>query len=104
MVSNTELDAVLVDPDKFTVRLENKHIRVLEARIAPGEGHGMHWHPKHLVYTLSAYKVRDTFPDGGTKTMQRDAGEVLWGEELSHATRNIGETAVHALIIEFKDE
>jgi hypothetical protein len=36
--------------------------------------------------------------------MERDAGEVLWGEELSHATENVGETAVHALIIEFKDD
>ena len=102
MVNNTELDAVLVDPDKFTVRLENKHVRVLEARIAPGEGHGMHWHPQHLVYTLSAYEVQDTFLDGGTKTMPRKAGELLWGEELTHATVNIGTTAVHALIIEFK--
>jgi hypothetical protein len=97
-------DAVLVDPDKFTVRLDNERVRVLEARIAPGQGHGMHWHPQHLVYTLSAYKVRDTFPDGGTKTMERGAGELLWGEELMHATTNIGETAVHALIIEFKVE
>ncbi len=96
-------DAVLIDPDKFTVRLDNERVRVLEARIAPGQGHGMHWHPQHLVYTLSAYNVRDTFPDGSTKTMARDAGELLWGEELTHATRNIGETAVHALIIELKD-
>ena len=59
-------------------------------------------HPQHLVHTLSAYKVQDTFADGRTKNMQRDAGEVLWGEELSHATENVGETAVHALIIEFK--
>ena len=102
MADNPTPDAVIVDPDKFTVRLENKHVRVLEARIPPGEGHGMHWHPKHLVYTLSAYKVRDTFPDGGTKTMERDAGECLWGEELTHATVKIGTTTVHALIIELK--
>ncbi len=103
MTENPTLDAVLIDPDKFTVRLENERVRVLEARIPPGEGHGMHWHPRHLVYTLSSYKVQDTFPDGSTKTMERDAGECLWEEELTHATVNIGETAVHALIIEIKD-
>ena len=104
MTENPTLDAVLIDPDKFTVRLENERVRVLEARIPPGEGHGMHRHPRHLVYTLSSYKVQDTFPDGSTKTMGRDAGELVWGEELTHATINIGETAVHALIIEIKDE
>jgi hypothetical protein len=35
--------------------------------------------------------------------MGREVGELLWGEELTHATQNVGETAVHALIIEFKD-
>lgn len=103
MEDNPTPDAVIVDPDKFSVRFENERVRVLEARIPPSEGHGMHWHPQHLVYTLSAYKVRDTFPDGCTKIMERATGEVLWGEELTHATENVGETAVHALIIEFKD-
>jgi hypothetical protein len=101
MADKPALDAMVVDPDKFSVRFENERVRVLEASIPPGEGHGMHWHPQHLVYTLSAYEVQDTFPDGSTKNMERDAGEVLWGEELSHATDNVGETAVHALIIEF---
>lgn len=104
MADDPALDAMVVDPDKFSVRFENDRVRVLEARIPPGQGHGMHWHPKHLVYTLSHYEVQDTFPDGSTKNMERDAGEFLWGEELSHATANIGETAVHALIFEFKDE
>jgi hypothetical protein len=102
MADNPALDPVIVDPDKFSARFENERVRVLEARIPPGEGHGMHWHPQHLVYTLSPYKVQDTFPDGSTKNMERDADEVLWGEELSHATVNVGETAVRALIIEFK--
>jgi hypothetical protein len=75
---------------------------VLEARVAPGQVHGMHSHPKHLIYTLSSYKVLDTFTDGSTKNMERDAGEILWGNELTHATENVGETPIHALIIEFK--
>ncbi|MCH8877030.1 MAG: cytoplasmic protein [Chloroflexi bacterium] len=100
MQENSSLDPVALDPDKFEVRLENDRVRVLEARIAPGQGHGMHWHPPHLIYTLSP--VQDTFTGGSTKTMERGAGELLWGEELTHATQNVGETGVHALIIEFK--
>ena len=102
MQENSSLDPVALDPDKFEVRLENDRVRVLEARIAPGQGHGMHWHPPHLIYILSPYKVQDTFTDGSRKTMERGAGELLWGEELTHATQNVGETGVHALIIEFK--
>ena len=72
-------DPVTLDPDKFKIRMENERIRVLEASIPSGEGHGMHWHPEHLIYTLSSYKVRDTFPDGTTKTMARGAGQLHMG-------------------------
>ena len=102
MAKNTSPDPVELDPDKFEVRLENNRVRVLEARIPPGQSHGMHWHPEHLIYTLSPYRVRDSFPDGSTKTMERAAGELLWGDKLTHAMENVGETVVHALIIELK--
>jgi len=82
MHQDSRTDPVTLDPDKFKIRMENERIRVLEASIPSGEGHGMHWHPEHLIYTLSSYKVRDTFPDGTTKTMARGAGQLLWGGEL----------------------
>ena len=69
MPKDSRIDPVSLDPDKFEVLLENERVRVLEARIAPGKGHGMHWHPDHLIYTLSSYQVQDTFTDGNTKTM-----------------------------------
>jgi len=102
MAEESSLDPVVLDSDKFKVRFENSRVRVLEARNPSGQSHGMHWHPKHLIYTLSSYKVRDTFSDGSTKTMERAVGELLWGDELTHATENVGETAVNALIIELK--
>ena len=102
MSQDSHIDPVVLDPDKFETRFENERVRVLEARIASGDGHGMHWHPEHLIYTLSSYKVQDTFPDGSKKTMEREAGEILWGEELNHAMHNVGTTDVHALIIELK--
>ncbi len=97
------IDPVELDPDKFDVLLENERVRVLQVKILPGQGHGMHWHPEHLIYTLSAYKVYDSFPNGETRTMSRDAGELLWGDEITHATENVRETPVNALIIELKD-
>ena len=102
MKEGSSFDPVDLDPDKFAVRLGNKRVRVLEARIPPGQGHVMHCHPEHLIYTLSSYKVQDTFVDGSKKTMERGSGELLWGDELTHATQNVGETPVHTLIFEFK--
>lgn len=96
-------DPVARDPQLFTVRFENASVRVLEAKIPSGAGHGMHWHPKHLVCPLSDYAVRDSFPDGSTKEIIRKAGEIVHCDGLMHATVNIGTTDVHALIVEFKE-
>lgn len=102
MINDPSRDPVALDPDIFEIRFENDRVRVLASNIPAGQGHGMHWHPEHLIYTLSSYSVRDTFPDGTTKKMERSAGELLWGDQLTHATKNIGDTPVRALIIEFK--
>ena len=102
MSEKSSLDAVELDPDKFTVRFENKHVRVLEVRLEPGQSHAMHRHPKHIIYTLTPYRVRDVYPDNSTEEMERPAAEILWGDELTHAAENIGDTPVHALIIELK--
>ena len=102
MTQESHLDPVALDPDKFEVRFENDHVRVLEAKVAAGQNHGMHSHPKHLIYTFSSYKVKDTFTDGSTKSMEREAGEILWGDAIIHATENVGETPVHCLIVELK--
>lgn len=102
MVEKGALDPVALDPDKFEVRFENKRVRVLEVRMAPGTKHAMHWHPQHLISALSSYTVKDTLPDGTTMVGQRRAGEVIWGDELTHAAENIGDSLLHTLVIELR--
>ena len=77
MPEESSLDPVELDRDKFDALLENERVRVLQAKIPPGQDRGMHWHPEHLIHTLSANGVQDTFPSGATKTMKRGAGELL---------------------------
>ena len=102
MPEQQSLDPVVLDPDQFEVRLENSRVRVLEVRMPPGSRHAMHWHPQHLIYTLTSYMVKDSFPDGTTIVGSREAGEVIWGEPVTHASENVGGSSVHALIIELK--
>jgi len=95
-------DPVVLDPDMFEVRVDNARVRVLEVRMPPGSRHAMHWHPEHLIYAITSYTVKDSFPDGTTKAGSREAGGVIWGEPVTHAAENVGGTSVHALIIELK--
>ena len=102
MPEQTSLDPVVLDPDLFEVRLENSRVRVLEVRMPPGSRHAMHRHPEHLIYALTSYIVKDSFPDGTTIVDSREAGEVIWGEPVTHESENVGGSSVHALIIELK--
>ena len=102
--------ALLARPDalysqqsqKLTVRLENDRVRVLELRLKPGEREGFHIHPQYLLYALTNYRVKNTAADGTSKVFERKAGDVFWGEPITHKGENVGDTEVRALIVELK--
>ncbi|MGI8785729.1 MAG: cytoplasmic protein [Acidobacteriota bacterium] len=98
----TAQDPVKVTPKTVKVLLENDRVRVLEARLKPGEKEPMHSHPAYVGYYLSPLKVKITSPDGQSVVRERKAGEAGWSEAVIHSTENIGTSEVHALIVELK--
>ena len=87
---------------KLTVRLENDRVRVLELRLKPGEWEGFHAHPQYLLYALTDYRVKNTAANSTSKVFERKAGDVFWGEPITHKGENVGATEVRALIVELK--
>jgi quercetin dioxygenase-like cupin family protein len=90
------------DSERLTVKFENDRVRVLELRLKPGEGEGFHYHPQYLLYAITNYRVKNTAADGTSKVFERKAGDLMWGEPITHKGENIGDTEVHALIVELK--
>jgi len=86
----------------LSVRFENDRVRVLELRLKPGEREGMHTHPQYVLYPLTDYRVKNTSADGAVRIFERKRGEVFWGEPVTHGGENIGDTEVHAVIVELK--
>jgi quercetin dioxygenase-like cupin family protein len=84
------------------VKFENERVRVLELRLKPGEREKQHTHPQYVLYALTDYRVRNTKADGTTQIFDRKAGDVFWGEPVTHSGENIGNTEVRALIVELK--
>ena len=89
---------------RLFVRLENDRVRVLELRLKPGEQEGFHTHPRYVLYALTDYRVRNTSADGKSTIFDRKAGDVVWGDPITHRGENVGATEVHALIVEIRDE
>jgi quercetin dioxygenase-like cupin family protein len=90
------------ESQRLTVKFENDRVRVLELRLKPGEGEGFHDHPQYLLYALTNYRVKNTAADGTTKVFERKAGDIFWGEPITHRGENVGDTEVRALIVELK--
>jgi beta-alanine degradation protein BauB len=96
------VDPVVISPQYYAVLLDSNHVRVLEYRLPPGRREAMHRHPAYVIYFFQAAKLRATYLDGHSSETVVTPGETLYRDALSHAVENIGETDVHALLIELK--
>jgi len=95
-------DPVDVASNVYTTLFENERVRLLEARIAPGDSSAMHGHPGYLVYNLAEAKVRFSSPSGETEEVELPAGAAMWREAEEHTAENIGTTEARSLLFELK--
>jgi mannose-6-phosphate isomerase-like protein (cupin superfamily) len=95
-------DAAEAAPNVYTVLFENDRVRLLEARVKPGDSSSMHAHPNYLVYSLGDAKVTFTETSGQSIDVDLKAGQALWREAEEHSAKNPGSTDVVALLFELK--
>ena len=85
------------------VLLENARVRVQYHDVAVRETVPLHSHPAYVAYVLAPYKARLRQPDGTEKRVDRKVGDVFWGDPVTHTVENLGDDAIHNLIVELKD-
>jgi beta-alanine degradation protein BauB len=102
-IAQTEMDPLKLSPQLYTARVENDHVRAYEYKIKPGVKDPMHSHPTGLlVYVLAGGHLQNTSPDGAVSELNLKRGDLIWREPLSHSLKNVGNSEVHALLIELK--
>ena len=77
-------------------------MRLLEARLTPGDSSVMHGHPDYVVYNLVDGKVRFTSPSGETQEVELPAGATMWRDAEEHSAENVGATELRSLLFELK--
>jgi ketosteroid isomerase-like protein/quercetin dioxygenase-like cupin family protein len=98
-----EIDPVAVSPDRFTVLLDNEHVRVVAYTLAPGEKDVWHTHPPKVSYVVSGGSLRITTDDGKSFTADETAGTASWMGPLGrHFAENVGPTTVRIVLVEVK--
>ena len=95
-------DAATVAPNVYKVLFENDRVRLLEARLKPGDSSALHSHPDYLVYNLEDGRVKFAGPSGEGQEVALKAGDVMWRDAEEHTAEGIGSTDVHALLFELK--
>ena len=95
-------DPVSVDPQHYTIELENERVRVLRIRYGPRERSEMHSHPDSVAVFLTDANGRFTFPDGSTEDISASAGQVVSLPAETHLPENLGDEPFEVLQIELK--
>lgn len=95
-------DPLPVYPRNYHVILENDKVRVLDFMLRKGDREMAHSHPAHVVYVVSGFRIRFTFPDGRAVVRQTRAGDVLYSDAVTHSSENIGDGDAHGILVELK--
>jgi quercetin dioxygenase-like cupin family protein len=97
-------DPAVVNAKTIKVKFENDRIRVLEATLPPGVREQVHSHPAYVIYVLEGGRYRNYASDGKTTEGELKTGDVLYRDPLTHAAENIGDKAMHMILVELKGE
>jgi quercetin dioxygenase-like cupin family protein len=98
-----QIDAVAASPDRFTLLLENEHVRLVEYVLLPGERDRWHTHPPKASYVVSGGTLRITTEDGRSFVSHEKTGGATWMGALGpHIAQNVGETTVRIVLVEVK--
>ena len=105
-----DLDAMRAAPGFHDVLLENDHVRMLAARIGPGERTPIHthrWPSAHHVMNWSDFVRRDgdgtIVLDSRTTPLSASPPEALWGAPLPpHSLENVGASPLYVVSVEVK--
>lgn len=95
-------DPTVTDGDKYHVILENSRVRVLRYQDKPGDKTKPHHHDEFVLYALSGFRRRLTFPDGSVRERDFKPGDVIWMPEQVHTGENVGATDTDVIIVENK--
>jgi quercetin dioxygenase-like cupin family protein len=97
-------DPAVVNSKTIRVRFENDRVRVLEAILPPGAKEQVHSHPAYVIYVLEGGRYRNYAADGKTTEGTFQTGDVIYRDPLTHAAENIGDKAMHFILVELKGE
>jgi len=94
---------VEVDAQHYRLEYEDKQVRVLRFRLAPGEKSPQHEHAARITVVVSGSRLRIEDTDGAIYEMTIYSGHAERQPATRHTVENVGSTVYEELTTEFKD-
>ena len=95
-------DPAKVGPTVYRQKLANEKTRVFEITFKPGQSIGMHAHPDHVVYILTAGTLQITEQGKKAITMKGKPGDTFFLPAQKHSAKNVGKTTIKAVVVELR--
>lgn len=86
-------------PAHFKIEFENESILVLRIRLDPNEKTPMRQVTPRMVIWLTDAHLRNTFADGKTIELQRNAGATEWVPAQNHSGENLSNQPIEFVAI-----
>jgi hypothetical protein len=95
---------VTIPPEKNAMRHDGKDFFVFEEKLEPGDTRARHSHSQRVVIQLNRARL-EQWPDGEpSKIVETVPERPGFGAPVIHRVKNIGNTALRGIIIEFKPQ
>ena len=101
-VSATLQNLSQVKPESYKIEIDNPQVQVTRSIHAPHEKVPMHTHRDAVVVYLSDVHEKSTYPDGTSKEISHNAGDVVWSPAHTHALENLADQPIRVIEIEPK--
>lgn len=93
-----------IPPEKNAIRYDGKDFFVFEERLAPGDTRARHSHSQRVVIQLNRARLQQ-WPDGEpSKFVETLPDRPSFNPPVIHTVRNVGDTPLRGIVIEFKTE
>jgi quercetin dioxygenase-like cupin family protein len=91
-----------VGPDIYKVVTENDQIRAYEVTFAPAAKIGLHQHPDHVVYGITAGKLKVTPQGGQPQEIEIKAGSAAFMPAGAHEAESLSDKEFKGLVVELR--
>ena len=94
----------LIAPEKNAIRYDGKDFFVFEEKLAPGDTRARHSHCQRVVIQLNRARLQQ-WPDGEpSKFVETVPDRPAFSPPVIHVVKNVGDTPLRGIVIEFKSQ